>query len=500
MNRDGNQKSIWQNIETLVEVETNKKEFDVAIIGGGITGITCAYNLQQSGLQCIVLEAANIAFGTTGGTTAHLNNFFDTPYHQVVKDFGEKDAKLFAQSGMEAMAFIKNVIAKHDIDCDYAERTGYVFATEAKQLEALQQMVDSCNDVALPMQFINDSPFAIPYLKIASIDAQAEFHPVKYIKALANEFIKSGGVIQQNCRVKNISGTDALTIETENGNYEAKSAVYATHIPPGVNVLHFECAPYRSYAIAVQLKDLKYPEALGYDMEDPYHYFRSHTIDGKKYLIVGGEDHKTGHEENTQQCFRKLESYTRKFYDVASVDFTWSSQYYVPADGLPYIGHLPGNPDNIYCATGYNGNGMTLGTIAGIIISDLIVHGDNKYKKLFSPSRIKPVAAFENILKESADVISDFIGDKFSVEKMESFSELAPREAKVVKYDGKTIAAYKDEHHQLHLVNAACTHIKCNVAWNNAEQSWDCPCHGSRFDFNGNVLTAPARKNLGKIG
>ncbi len=499
MKRDGLQKSIWQDVEIPIPSSSDNSQYDVAVVGGGITGITCAYNLQRSGLNCIVLEAANIAFGTTGGTTAHLNNFFDTTYYQVEKDFGNDNAKLFSRCGEEAIAFIKNAVNAHDIDCDFAEQTGYVFATEESQLKELEQLSDSCNAMGLAMEYINDSPFAIPYLKIVSIPSQAQIHPVKYIRALAEEFIHAGGVIQENCRVQDIKGKEMLTLETQKGNYEAKHVIYATHIPPGVNILHFECAPYRSYAIAVQLNDQKYPEALGYDMEEPYHYFRSHTIDGKKYLIVGGEDHKTGHTENTQHCFRNLESYVRKFYDVASVDYTWSSQYYVPADGLPYIGHLPGNPDNVYCATGYNGNGMILGTMAGIILSDLIVKGDNKYKQLFNPGRVKPIAAFANVLKESADVIGDFIGDKFSVDKIKSFSELAPGEAKVVKHDGQTIAAYKDEKHELHLVNAACTHIKCNVAWNNAEKSWDCPCHGSRFDFNGNVLTAPARKNLGKI-
>ena len=249
--------------------------------------------------------------------------------------------------------------------------------------------------------------------------------------------------------------------------------------------------------MALKLNNDDYPDALAYDLQDPYHYFRTYSDNGKKYLVVGGEDHKTGHEENTEACFSRLESYCRSNYDVAEVVNKWSSQYFEPTDGLPYIGELPGHKENMFVATGFSGNGITLGTSASIILSHMIITGEKgEYAELFDPSRIKMVAGFSNFVKESADVVGLLIGKLMPGEKLPSFSDLAHNEARVVKHSGNTIAVYKDTNGQIHALNAACTHIKCDVAWNNAEQSWDCPCHGSRFSVDGEVLTAPARKNL----
>ena len=501
MNRDGANISVWQTAKPNIESDTLKtgKVFDVAIIGAGITGLSVAIKLQEAGKNCIIIEAANIAFGTTGGTTAHLNTFFDSPYNQVIGNFGKDNAILLAKGGQEAIDSIRDNVSKYKIDCDFDERTGYVFSVEEEQNKALTDLVESTKAVGLPMDFINDSPFPIPYLKIAAIENQAQFNPTEYVFGLAQAFQKGGGLIIENCRATSIDEADTLTIHTNSGDILARHAVYATHIPPGVNILHFRNAPYRSYVLAITLKNGVYPQALGYDMCEPYHYYRSQTIEGKEYLIAGGEDHKTGHEENTEHCFRKLESYLRKHFDIDEIAFKWSSQFYEPADGLPYIGHLPGNRENIYCATGFSGNGMIFGTLSGIILSDLINGVESRYKDLFRPGRVEPVAGFLNFVKESADVVKHFIGDKLSTDKIKSLTELAAGEARVVKFEGHTLALYKDENQTLHAVNSACTHIKCTVGWNNTEKTWDCPCHGSRFSFDGTVLNSPARTNLEKL-
>jgi len=248
--------------------------------------------------------------------------------------------------------------------------------------------------------------------------------------------------------------------------------------------------------MAVKLKDGKYPKALGYDLCEPYHYYRSQEVNGETYLIAGGEDHKTGHEENAEQCFRKLQAYVQQFYDVEEISFKWSSQYFEPADGLAYIGRLPGHPDNMFTATGFSGNGMIYSTIAAALLSDLIVQNKSQYEKLFDPSRIKPIAGMSNFVKEAVDVVGHFVGDRFKVDKIHELAELSAGEAKLVKYEGHTLAIYKDADQQVHALNAACTHIKCTVHWNNAEKSWDCPCHGSRFSYDGTVLTGPARKDM----
>jgi len=317
---------------------------------------------------------------------------------------------------------------------------------------------------------------------------------------LAKAFEQSGGVLLQHSRVVSVDDDEIIKATIKNEVYQGYNLIYATHVPPGVNLLHFRCAPYRSYALAFKLNNDDYPDALAYDLQDPYHYFRTYLDNGEKYLVVGGEDHKTGHEENTEACFSRLESYCRSKYDVAEVVNKWSSQYFEPTDGLPYIGELPGHKENMFVATGFSGNGITLGSSASIVLSNMIITGErDEYAELFDPSRIKMVAGFSNFVKESADVTGLLIGKLMPGEKLPSFSDLAHNEARVVKHSGHTIAIYKDNSGQLHALNAACTHIKCNVAWNNAEQSWDCPCHGSRFSINGEVLTAPARKDLEMI-
>lgn len=503
MKRDGACESLWQSdtadYENIQQPVIEDMAYDVLIIGGGITGITTALLLQKQGKRCILAEANTIAFGSTGGTTAHLNNFFDTPYSDVISDFSEDAARQFAQSANEAISFIRQQVDQYNIECSYKERESYLFALDEKQDKILEDIVSTGQQLGLPIDYINDSPFPIVYTKIARVMNQAQFHPVKYVMALASEFEKLGGILVQECRVTNVTNQTVNVAETTKGKIKARHVVYATHIPPGVNLLHFRCAPYRSYAMAVKLKGGVYPEALGYDLDDPYRYYRTQEINGEKYLIAGGEDHKTGHEENTERPFRNLETYLRQWFDIDSVAFRWSSQYYVPADGLPYIGKLPGAEDNIFVATGFNGNGMILGTLSGIIISELITKGEHKYARLFDPSRIKPVAGFSNFVKEAADVIKEFIGGKISSEKIKGLTAIAAGEAKVVSYEGMKIALYKDEQHNLHAVNPTCTHVKCTVGWNAAEKSWDCPCHGARYNCDGVVITGPSQKDLNKI-
>jgi glycine/D-amino acid oxidase-like deaminating enzyme/nitrite reductase/ring-hydroxylating ferredoxin subunit len=469
----------------------------VVVVGGGITGITTGLLLQKAGKSVLIAEARTIGFGTTGGTTAHLNTIMDHPYNEIIKKFNEEDARIVAKAALQSLDLIKRHVQEYGIDCGHKEVPGYLYSQDEKQTKELEDIFEGCRKVGLEVSASNTIPVKIPFEKALEFPGQGQFHPAKYIYALAARFEMEGGVLVEDCRITGVDDTEILTITSSNGNIRARNLIYATHIPPGVNLLHFRCAPYRSYAMAVKLvNDKDYPEGLAYDMYDPYHYFRTQEVDGEKYMIAGGEDHKTAHEENTEARFTSLEAYVRKFYDVQEVSYKWSSQYFEPVDGLPYIGHLPGHPTNIFVATGYGGNGITYSHVAAILLSELILTGKSEYEELFDPNRIKPVAGFSNFVKEAADVVGNLIGGVFSREKLEALVELAPGEAKVVKYEGHSIALYKDERGTYHVLNPACTHIKCTVSWNAAEKSWDCPCHGSRFSYDGELLTAPARKDL----
>ena len=502
MQRDGALTSIWQHQMPpyVTKGKLNNDVFDVLIVGGGITGLATALELQKAGKKCLLAEAHTLGFGTSGGTTAHLNTFMDTSYAQIEKDFGEEDAQSVAKAAREALDLVAKNIREYNIDCDYSEQRGYLYAQDEKQTKELDDIYDASKRAGCEIQYDDKIPVPMDFIKTVAFDRQARFHPAKYMYGLANAFEEAGGIILQDCRVTGVHEKgDHLYAESSLGNINCSNLVYATHVPPGVNLLHFRCAPYRSYVVGATLKDKAYPDDLAYDMYDPYHYYRTQEIDGQKYLVAGGEDHKTGHLQNTEESFRKLEAYLRKSYDIEEVSFKWSSQFYSPADGLPYIGHLPGTPNNFFVATGFGGNGMTYSHVAAILLSDLLIKGESRYGKLFDPNRIKPVAGFENFIKEAADVVARFIGDRFSKTNIKELAELAPGEAKVVKYDGESIALYKDENGALHAVNPSCTHINCMVDWNSAERSWDCPCHGSRFSMDGEMLTAPARKDLEKI-
>lgn len=499
MQRDGALQSLWQRgmpdyVSQHAAIPNDI--FDVLIVGGGMAGISTALLLQQSGKSCIVAEAHTLGFGTSGGTTAHLNTLLDNPYNEVEADFGENNAQLLAQVTREALNLIKNNIQIYGINCEHSELPGYLYSQNSEQTQELDKILQASQRAGLDMEYTDNIPVPIPFEKAVIVQKQAQFHPAKYLFGMAKAFESQGGVILQHCRVEDVEENDILEAKTSMGSIRARHLIYATHIPPGVNLLHFRCAPYRSYAMAVKLRNDNYPKALAYDMYDPYHYYRTQDIDGELYLIVGGEDHKTAHEDNTEACFTRLEAHIKTYYDVERVVNRWSSQFFEPADGLPYIGHLPGGAQNMWVATGFGGNGMTYSHVSALVFHDIFVARESKYADLFNPNRIKPVAGFANFVKENADVVTHLIGGYFSHEKIESLSELAHGEARIVKYEGHRLAIYKDENGQLHAVNPVCPHAKCSVAWNNAEKSWDCPCHGSRFSYDGELLTGPSRSDL----
>lgn len=499
--RDGSAQSAWQNAKAPAANTLNADNdvYNCLIVGGGITGLTAALLLQQNGQKTVVAEAHTIGFGTTGGTSAHINTFADTTYPEAESAFGEEGAQLFADAINAGFAVIKNNVAKYGIDCDFDTRDGYLYAESEDEVKQLDEIYQGAVKVRVAVDYTDNVPTPVPYKKALRFPGQAQFHPVKYLNALQEAYVQAGGVICEHTLIDSLSKEGGVHIAASDaGKIRANKVIYATHMPPNINVFNFECAPYRSYVIAVKLISGDYPQALIYDTQEPYHYVRTHTVDGEKLLLVGGNDHKTGHDD-PEQAFASLESYTRKYYDVESVAYKWSSQYYVPADGLPYVGELPMASAGIYCATGYNGNGMMLGSVSGAILADLVLGKENQFADLFDTSRFKPIDSFSEFVKENADVAYRFVTDRFGKDKIDSLNSLAPGTGKVVNVDGDKIAAYRDESGKIYALSPICTHTGCIVNWNAAETTWDCPCHGARYDVEGNVLTGPATKNLHKI-
>jgi glycine/D-amino acid oxidase-like deaminating enzyme/nitrite reductase/ring-hydroxylating ferredoxin subunit len=503
LTRDGQNESLWQQNLHLNENSAafdSTKIYDALIVGAGITGITTALLLQKAGLKCVLADAHHAGFGTTGGTSAHINTFADTTFAEVEKAFNKDAAQQFADSIARSVSLIHEMVETYQIDCDFEWKKGYVYAETEDEVKELDDILESSQRVGVKVEVTQEAPSKVPYLKAIVFDGQAQFHPLKYILALQREFVSLGGIVLENTRIEEIdTDNDIHTAKFGELQIKAASVAYATHIPPGgINLLHFRNAPYRSYVIAAKLTDDDYPKGLVYDMKDPYHYFRTHTIDGQKYLVAGGHDHKTGHGD-PEQSFSDLIAYTGKCYNVAEVSFRWSAQYYVPTDGVPYIGHLPGASKGIYAATGFNGNGMILGTVSAMVISDLIAKGESEYQEFYDPARIKPIAGFTEFVKENADVATHFFKDRMGIEKLESVAQLSADTGEIAEIDGEKLAIYKDASGNVHTLNPVCTHAGCYVQWNNSEKSWDCPCHGGRFSAEGKVLTGPARLDLEKV-
>jgi glycine/D-amino acid oxidase-like deaminating enzyme/nitrite reductase/ring-hydroxylating ferredoxin subunit len=499
--RDGAQQSPWQGgtVKEIPQVFDPAPVYDALIIGGGITGMTAALLLQNAGKKVVIAEAHTTGFGTTGGTSAHINTFADTTYKEAESAFGKEGAQLFADAVNEGFGLIKANVSTYRIDCDYETKTGYVYAEDEDQAKQLADIYEGAKSVGVPVSYVEQAPTPVAFVKALRFDSQAQFHPLKYLQGLQRAYLAAGGIILENTLIEKLRMENDMHVAESAANLiRAKKVIYATHMPPNINVFNFRCAPYRSYVMAVKLKNGKYPDALIYDMQEPYHYVRAHLIDGQELLIVGGLDHKTAHED-PEKAFADLEKYIRKYYNVSSIKYQWSSQYYIPVDGLPYVGQLPFAAEGIFCATGYNGNGMMLGSISGKILSDLAGGKANQYAGLFSPSRIKPVDGFMEFVKENADVAYHLVADRFNIHQTDSLKRMQPGTGKVVEVGGKKIAVYRDDQGEIFALSPVCTHAGCIVNWNGAEKSWDCPCHGARYDINGQVLTGPATLSLPKI-
>ncbi len=502
MERDGATQSLWQREEinyTEVNFVHNSKDiFDVIIIGAGITGLTTALCLQAAGKRCMVLEAHKVGFGTTSGTTAHLNTVLDNSYSKIIKNFGLENAIRTAEAADLAIQSIESFIAQYGIACNFTRCAAYLYATEEKEAKELQNMQEAFRQVGINSSYVHHIPGPMKFTKAVCVSGQARFHPTQYIKGLLKAYLELGGKIREKSLVKKVQEEDSFqrVLSADDGVYDAKHIVYATHTPPGIHPLTFKLTPYRSYVIAVELTNRKsYPNDLIYDLKEPFHYIRKAKEGESPVLIIGGEDHKTAHEINTVHNFQKLESFVRQHYSVQRKLYEWSSQFYESADGLPYIGYLS-EKKNKFVATGFSGNGMIYGTLSGKIISDIIIKGKSKYQNLFSPSRVKPIAEFQSFVKESADVIKHFVSDRLSVDKLKNTVEIGKGEGRIVKYEGKKIAIYRDKEGELFALNPVCRHAGCIVQWNHAERSWDCPCHGTRYAIDGSLLNGPASTDL----
>jgi glycine/D-amino acid oxidase-like deaminating enzyme/nitrite reductase/ring-hydroxylating ferredoxin subunit len=481
-------------------------ETEVVIVGAGIAGLSVAYCLVQAGKKVVVVDDGLIGSGETGRTTGHLTAALDDGFYELEKIFGTEDCKILAQSHTTAIDFVERTCKKENIECDFERLPAYLFRHPSDQEDALERELEAAQRAGLDVREMKLTPGKLIAEKCLVFADQAQFHVMKYLAGLARVIQQQGGQIY--------TGTHATTIndegiETKQGfTVRAKHIVVATNSPVNDLVwMAMKQYPHRTYVIGALIKKGTLPHALWWDTGNyevdpkipPYHYVRVHPYDVEHDLIiVGGEDHPVGDTSDTEVSeedrYSRIEDWARNHFPMGEVIYQWSGQIVEPMDGVAYIGRYMGN-DNIFIATGDSGNGLTHGTIAGILISDLILGNENPWEKVYRPSRIK--------LKKSGLMFKQLIQGMLAVFKRKphekgakDLNEIKNGEGKVVNMLDEQFGVYRDDMGKLHIVSPVCTHLKCTVGWNADESTWDCPCHGSRFSYQGKVLNGPANSDL----
>jgi glycine/D-amino acid oxidase-like deaminating enzyme/nitrite reductase/ring-hydroxylating ferredoxin subunit len=484
---------------------TGNTHSDVCIVGAGIAGLTTAYLLAREGRSVVVLDDGRIGGGMTERTTAHLSNAIDTRYFEIERLHGEKGARLTAQSHTAAIDRIEAIVNEEKIDCDFGRVDGYLFVPPGDSKDVLEREVKAANRAGLnDVEQVERAP-------LASFDTgmclrfprQAQFHPLKYLTGLSRAIEQNGGRIFSGTHASKMEGGAQARVETGNGYVvTADAIVIATNTPVNdIVTIHTKQAPYTSYVIGARIPRSSVTKALYWDTADPFHYVRVQGVsapDGDRYdvLIVGGEDHKSGQADDGDKRHAQLEAWAReRFPMIESIEFRWSGQVMESFDGLAFIGRNPGDPQNVYIVTGDSGMGMTHGTIAGILITDLIMGRECPWAPLYDPSR-KTLRASLEYARENINVAAQYVEDYLTRGDIDSPEKIAQGEGAIIRRGMTKFALYRDEQGTLHKRSAMCPHLGCIVSWNHLEKTWDCPCHGSSFDPYGRVLNGPANSDL----
>jgi glycine/D-amino acid oxidase-like deaminating enzyme/nitrite reductase/ring-hydroxylating ferredoxin subunit len=513
--RAGNNISFWERTAEKFRSAplSGNLDIDVCVIGAGIAGMSTAYMLAREGRSVAIIDDGPVGGGMTGRTTAHLVNALDDRYYELEKILGEEAARAVAESHTEAINRIDEIVREEDVHCDFERLDGYLFLPEG----AGRETIDKEYDATLRARLLEiERIAAVPIIQNISGPAlrfprQAQFHPLKYLNGLADAITRRGGKIFTGNRVTSVAGGDMVQLETREGHkVTARAVVVATNSPINDRyVIHTKQAPYSTYVLGFRVERGVIPRALFWDTAQtateekqlfgptPYHYVRLAPDGAHDVLLVGGEDHKSAQAFDFEARFANLEEWTRRHFPAAGeITDRWSGQVMEPVDGPAYIGPDPAGDKNVYVVTGDSGNGMTHGTIAGILLTDLITGRQNRWAEIYDPKRktLKPLV-IGDYLKENANVVAQ-LRDYLTSGDVPEVDDIAPGEGALIREGLKKIAAYRDDSGALHKMSAVCPHLKCIVRWNATEKTWDCPCHGSRFDCTGTMVNGPSSGDL----
>jgi glycine/D-amino acid oxidase-like deaminating enzyme/nitrite reductase/ring-hydroxylating ferredoxin subunit len=469
---------------------------DTAVIGGGITGITAATLLKEAGKTVALLESKEVLRGVTGYTTAKLTSGHNLIYGAISGTFGQRAARLYAEANEAAIAHVISVVENRKINCDLERTSNYVYTESHGKIDEIRAEVKAARNAGLDASFVEETPLPFPVAGAVRQAGQAQFHPRKYLLPLAESIPGDGSCVFQETRALSVEDGEPCRVRTNRGEVIARDVVVATHLSILDRGLYFaKTSPKRSYVLGIPVDEAEAPDGMFISTETPIHSVRHTPFDSRRLLMIGGEGHKAGQDGDTRRRYAALEEWARTRFPVGDVEYRWSTHDNYSADRVPYIGKLGRRSNHVYVATGFNGWGMTNGTVAGILLRDAICGKPNPWAEVYDATRLPQLGAARRLVKENANAGLRWFGDRLPG-RTRPLAELAAGEGDVVAVGGERSAVFREEDGTLVTLSPVCTHLGCIVGWNTAEKTWDCPCHGSRFDPFGRVIQGPAVQDL----
>ncbi|SDB90491.1 Glycine/D-amino acid oxidase [Pelagirhabdus alkalitolerans] len=494
--------SYWKNNTSLPSFEPLKEDIktDILIVGAGITGVTTAYLLRNQGFTVTLIESNTILSGTTEYTTAKISAQHGLIYHELIQHFGVDKAKQYYEAAKDAKQWIEDTIKKEQLDCQFSIEDAYLYTNDEEELKNLDKEHEAYKKLGIDGELVTEMPLDIPFKKALVMKGQAQFNPLAFLKPLINKIVEADIKIYEQTTAVKMDYGDTITITTNtNKEIECEHVIMASHYP-----FHDKSGLYfsrmyqeRSYLIAVKT-NTKFPGGMYINAEEPTRSIRSTTDNDEEVWLIGGERHRTGHEKVSIDHHKPLELFTDQLFGIESYMHRWSAQDITTVDKLPYIGPITDGKPKALVATGYRKWGMTSGVIAGILLSDQLLDKENPYASLFHPSRFDFDPDVKHFIQMNSDTAKHMIEGKLG-NMDENNIDLENNEGMVIRENGKRIGVYRDQNGNLGKLDTTCPHMKCEVNWNKVEKSWDCPCHGSRFSIDGEMLNGPAKTNLKKI-